>query len=80
MAAKRRGRRRSGDLRALKVEVWAAIRYLADTIEDAEASRESRLRACSAMATCAGVYKQLLETGELETCLAALEGRLSRGV
>jgi hypothetical protein len=73
--AKRRRRRASGDLSQLKVEVWACIRYLADTIENEELTREIRLRACSAMAANAGVYRQLLETSDLEQRLTALEQR-----
>jgi hypothetical protein len=68
-----RRRRAAGDLSQLKVEVWACIRYLADTIENEELSREYRLRACSSMAANAGVYRQLLETSDLDKRLTALE-------
>jgi hypothetical protein len=76
--ANRRRRRASGDLSQLKVEVWACIRYLADTIENEELARELRLRACSAMAANAGVYRQLLETSDLEARLTALEHRFQQ--
>jgi hypothetical protein len=75
VSAKRRRRRASGDLSQLKVEVWAYIRHLADTIENEELSRELRLRACSAMAANAGVYRQLIETSDLAQRLTALEHR-----
>jgi hypothetical protein len=68
-----RPQRRSGNLSALKVELWAAIRHLSATIANAEVSPELRLRACSAMAANAGVYRQLLESSEFEARLTALE-------
>jgi hypothetical protein len=46
---------------------------LADTIENEELTRELRLRACSAMAANAGVYRQLLETSDLEQRVSTLE-------
>jgi hypothetical protein len=61
------------DLLQLQTLVSQAIRYLSDTIGNDELSRELRLRACSAMAANAGVYRQLLETGEIEKRLTALE-------
>jgi hypothetical protein len=71
-----RPQRRSGNLSALKVELWASIRYLSATIANEDVSREQRLRACSAMAANAGVYRQLLETSDLEQRLAILESRI----
>jgi hypothetical protein len=65
MAVKRRRRRASGDLCQLKVELWAGIRYLVDTIENAKQPAEVRLRACAALPA-AGVYRQILE-GETTT-------------
>jgi hypothetical protein len=71
-----RPQRRSGNLSALKVELWATIRYLSATIADVDGLPELRLRACSAMAANAGVYRQLLETSDLEQRLVALERAL----
>jgi hypothetical protein len=79
VAAKRRRRRASGDLSQLKVEVWATIRYLADTIENEELSREVRLRACSAMAVNAGIYRQILQSDDFERRLRALEEASAHG-
>jgi hypothetical protein len=76
MVAKPRRRRASGDLRQLKVEVWACIRYLADTIENESLAQELRLRACSAMAANAGVYRQLIEASDLDARMTTLEQRL----
>jgi hypothetical protein len=71
-----RPQRRSGNLSALKVELWACIRFLSTTIANEDSSRELRLRACSAMAANAGVYRQLLETSDLEERLTALEQQM----
>jgi hypothetical protein len=76
MPVKPRRRGRAGDLQALKVEVWTAIRYLADTIENQQLPVEVRLRACSAMAVNAGVYRQLLAESDIEARLAAVEAAL----
>jgi hypothetical protein len=60
------------DLLQLRVLVSETIRYLAATL-DSELSPELRLRACSAMAANAGVYRQLLETSDLEQRVSTLE-------
>jgi hypothetical protein len=76
----RRTPRRSGDLSDLCIVVWATIKYLSATIENDVVPREMHLRACSAMAANAGVYRQLLETSDLEKRLTALETRVALAV
>jgi hypothetical protein len=78
VAQVRRRRRAAGDLSQLKVELWACIRHLADTIENEELSQELRLRACSAMGQVGGVYRALIQASELESRISALE-EVSRG-
>jgi hypothetical protein len=80
MPATKRRRRAAGCLSQLKVEVWACIRYLADTIENEALTRETRLRACSTLAVNAGVYRQLLETSDFEARLTALEGKVAEAI
>jgi hypothetical protein len=75
VAQQRRRRRAAGDLSQLKVELWATIAHLSRTIENDELSQEIRLRACSAMGQVGGVYRQLIQTTELEARVAALEGK-----
>jgi hypothetical protein len=65
------------DLLQLQTLVSQALRYLAETIDNAELAQELRLRACSAMAANAGVYRQLLETSDLDTKLQAMSERLA---
>jgi hypothetical protein len=65
------------DLLQLQTLVSQSLRYLADTIDNVEFSPELRLRACSAMAANAGVYRQLLETSDMEQRLDAIEQRLN---
>jgi hypothetical protein len=55
-----RPQRRSGNLSALKVELWAAIRAASQIISDESTSAELRLRAVSAIATAGSVYAKLL--------------------
>jgi hypothetical protein len=70
---KPRPRRRAGDLSALKVELWTAIRAASAMVEDPESPPERRLRAISALSTAAAVYARILYDHELEQRLAALE-------
>jgi hypothetical protein len=58
---KPRPQRRSGNLSALKVELWAGIRYAAKLLEETETPPELKLRAVSALATAGSVYAKLLE-------------------
>ena len=73
MAKKRR--QRTGDLQAIRRKLWIAILHAEDTLEQAEES-ELRLKAVHALSQCCGQYSKLLEIGELEARLAALEERV----
>jgi hypothetical protein len=68
-----RPQRRSGNLSALKVELWAAIRATSAIIADPETPTELRVRAVSAMATASSVYARILYDHEIEQRLSALE-------
>lgn len=70
---KPRPRRRAGDLQALKVELWTAIRAASALVEDPESPPERRLRAVSALSTAAAVYAKILVDTDIDTRLAALE-------
>jgi hypothetical protein len=59
-----RPQRRSGNLSALKVELWTAIRAASGMLDDAETTPELKLRAVSAIATAAAVYARILEGGK----------------
>jgi hypothetical protein len=52
------------------------VGYIAATIENEALSVEVRLRACSAMAQCGGVYRALLESSDYAERLDAIESRI----
>jgi hypothetical protein len=68
-----RPRRRAGNIQALKVEVWGAIRAASAVITDPEADPELKLKAASTLATAGGVYLRILEGSETETRVAEME-------
>ena len=73
MNRKPRPQRRSGNISALRVELWAGIRAAAGMLEDPDLPPEVRLRAVSALATAGSVYMKLLSEGDFGERLAALE-------
>ena len=68
-----RPRRRAGNIQALKVEVWGAIRAASAVITDPDADPELKLKAASTLATAGGVYLRILEGSETETRVADME-------
>ena len=68
-----RPRRRAGNIQALKVELWHAVRCASAVMSDSETEPELRLRAASAIATAGGVYLRILEGAETETRVADME-------
>jgi hypothetical protein len=73
MAKKKR--QRTGTLPDLQRKLWLALLHAEDILEHAGAP-EVRLRAVHAVSQCAGQYAKLLEIGELEARLTALEQRI----
>jgi hypothetical protein len=72
----RRGRRRKvGDLDALRRKLWGAICEADDMIVGAEAD-ELRLKAIHALVQAGMAYAKILEIGEYEARLAAIEQQL----
>jgi hypothetical protein len=72
MGKKARGK--PGDLAELLAMLWGALLEAQDVLTQApEDSPELRLKAVHAISQCGGQYARLLEVGELEACLAALE-------
>jgi hypothetical protein len=67
-----RRRRKSGDLHALVKAVWQAIRDCETALESAE-TNEERCRSIHAMAAIANSYVKLLQIGEYEARLTAIE-------
>jgi hypothetical protein len=76
--AKRRLRRRSGSLGALKSALWATITYNLDVIEDAALDHEVKQRACNSLTQAALAWCKIAETHDLQRQVEALE-RLSSG-
>jgi len=67
----RKKKRKPGDLKALAGKVWSAL----ETAEEVLSSDDTaeRLRACHALFQGATAYAKVLEVGELEARLEALE-------
>jgi hypothetical protein len=72
MSTRLRRRRDAGDLCQLRVELWAGVRVAAAMVDDPDVSPEVKLRAVSALATAASVYKGILEI-DINARLLALE-------
>lgn len=69
--AKKR-RRKAGTLAQLTVVVWHALLEAQAVLEEADEA-ELTLKAVHAVSQCAGQYAKLLEVGELEARIQALE-------
>jgi hypothetical protein len=70
--------RRSGNLSALKVEVWSAIRAASLVIGDAGTEPELKLKAASTITTAGAVYLRILEGSEMQERIDALERLVHR--
>jgi hypothetical protein len=68
----RKRRRKVGDLKALQRKLWGAI-CEADDLVVAAGSAELRLKAIHALVQAGMAYAKVLEIGELEARLQALE-------
>jgi hypothetical protein len=76
MGKKLRGK--PGDLPALQLILWHALKR-AQGVLDGATEDETILKAVHAISQCAGQYVKLLEVGEFEARIAALEvGRRSQ--
>jgi len=76
-AKKRRGK--PGDLAALQRLVWAALLEADAVLQRTQgANPELCLKAVHAVSQCAGQYTKLLEVGELEARITALEAGQKR--
>jgi hypothetical protein len=71
MAKKRRGK--PGNLTATQAVLWRAIQAAETILTDAMDEADRQLRAVHAISQACGQYAKLLEVGELEARLAALE-------
>jgi hypothetical protein len=68
-----RPRRRSGNLSALKLEVWSAVRAAAAILADPRAAADLKLKAASTVATAGAVYLRILEGSDTDARLAEME-------
>jgi hypothetical protein len=64
--------RKPGDLRALQRMLWRALLEAQEILDGAEEA-DMRLRAIHAISQASGQYGKLLEVGEFEARIAALE-------
>jgi hypothetical protein len=72
--AKKR-RRKPGDLDQLKAVLWGAL-CEAETVLRETSDEERVLRACHTISQASAAYLKLLETGELERRIQAMEQQL----
>jgi hypothetical protein len=68
----KRRHKKPGDLPALTRVLWRAV-LEAQEILEAATEPELKLKAIHALSQCAGQYSKLLEVGEFEARLAAVE-------
>jgi hypothetical protein len=71
-----RPRRRAGNLSALKLELWSAIRAASVIIGGAGTEPELKLKAASTLATAGAVYLRILEGSDTENRVAQMETRM----
>lgn len=78
---KKKSARKPGDLRGIQRKLWAAILHAEETMEAAAQAdnHELTLKAIHALSQCAGQYAKLLEIGELEARMQALEQAMLPG-
>ena len=69
-------RRTPGDLATLVQVLWGALLKAEAVLDAATHASELTLKAVHAVSQCAGQYSKLLEVGELEARLQALEAQL----
>jgi hypothetical protein len=68
-----RPRRRSGNLSALKLELWSAIQAASVIIADSSTEPDLKLKAVSTIATAGAVYLRILEGSDTEARVAQME-------
>jgi len=73
MGSAPRKRRRSGNIQAAKMELWAAAKEAAALIENPDLDVDQRLRAISALSTCLGVYHKVLVASDLDEEIKKME-------
>jgi hypothetical protein len=71
--AKRRLRRRSGSIGALKSALWATITYNMDVIEDGALDHDVKQRACNSLTQAALAYGKVIELHEQQRQLESLQ-------
>ena len=67
--------RKPGDIHAVMRLLWRALKTAEVILDEADAD-EMKLRAVHAISQASGQYAKLLEIGELEARLQALEARM----
>jgi hypothetical protein len=70
--------RKPGNLQDLQRKLWRAL-CAAEAVLDASEDPELTLKAVHAVSQCAGQYAKLLEIGELEARVQALEASMQQG-
>ena len=72
-------RRTSGDLEALRREVWFALRRVGDVLDNPDADAGDVCRAANALAALANSYRGVTEAAELVPRLEAIEAAQAQG-
>lgn len=73
--AKSRKRRKAGDLQDVRARLWQALEAAAGLLGNADP--QITLRAVHATSQAAAAYVKIIETGELQARLEALEGQIA---
>ena len=76
---RRRPRRTSGDLEALRREVWFALRRVGDVLDNPDATPDEICRAANSLAALANSYRGVTEAAELVPRLEAIEAAQAQG-
>ena len=71
-------RRTSGDLEALRREVWFALRRVGDVLDNPDATPDEICRAANSLAALANAYRATTEAAELLPRLEAIEAAQAR--
>ena len=77
-AKKRRRIRKVGDLAAMRRKLWQAITTAEDILLDPESDTLTQLKSINAITSASTAYAKLIEVGELEERLTALEEQHAR--
>ena len=69
----------AGTVDDLRLKLWKALAADDDVLADAKAEPTLKLKALHALTQASGAYLKIIEVGELEARMKAIEERLAKG-